>query len=294
MQFWPRKRSRRPYPWVRSWALVAQPKLLGFIGYKAGMTHILYNETRSNARFKGEKVMMPVTILECPPITPRSLRFYKKTVYGLHLVGEVYPEKGKKQGKKPDVFDEVRLVIETNPEKTGIGKKVPDVMEITVSGSNNDEKVKYALDLINKDIKVSEVVKEGQFVDVHGVTKGKGYQGTVKRYGVKIRQHKSEKVKRGVGTLGPWTPKKVSYRVPQPGKMGYHARTEYNKQVIKISANPEEINPKSGLIKYGNVKNEYLLIKGSLPGSRKRPLIVTECIRPLHKPEQKEIIYIHK
>ena len=52
-------------------------------------------------------------------------------------------------------------------------------------------------DLIGKEIIIDEVFKEGAFLDVHGVTKGKGFQGPVKRHGIMLRHHKSEKSRRG-------------------------------------------------------------------------------------------------
>ena len=73
--------------------------------------------------------------------------------------------------------------------------------------------------------------------------KGKGWQGVVKRWGVRILQHKSRKTKRGIATLGPWHPNRVLYTVPRAGQMGYHQRTEYNKRILEIGKNGEEIIP---------------------------------------------------
>ncbi|MBI5072518.1 50S ribosomal protein L3, partial [Candidatus Woesearchaeota archaeon] len=83
--------------------------------------------------------------------------------------------------------------------------------------------------------------------------------------------HKSEKTKRGPGSLGGWISQAhFMYRVAHAGQMGYHNRTEWNKWIVKISDKPEEINPKGGFIHYGNVKNEYILVKGSVQGPAKR------------------------
>jgi len=54
-----------------------------------------------------------------------------------------------------------------------------------------------------------------------------------------------------------------------PGQMGYHKRTEPNKRIMKLGA-PAEINPKGGFTHYGLLKNDYLLVKGSLAGPVKR------------------------
>ena len=60
------------------------------------------------------------------------------------------------------------------------------------------------------------------------------------------------------------------WKVAQAGKMGYHLRTEYNKWLIKISSNPEDIVQKGGFLRYGVVKSPYVLVKGSVIGPVKR------------------------
>ena len=51
MQFWPRKRARRMYPRVRSWADCKDAKPLGFAGYKVGMTHVIYVDNKKIASY---------------------------------------------------------------------------------------------------------------------------------------------------------------------------------------------------------------------------------------------------
>ena len=60
------------------------------------------------------------------------------------------------------------------------------------------------------------------------------------------------------------------YRNAQAGQTGYHQRIEFNKWILKISDKPEEINPKGGFLRYGNVKSEYMIVKGSVQGPKKR------------------------
>ena len=66
------------------------------------------------------------------------------------------------------------------------------------------------------------------------------------------------------------------------GQMGYHQRTEYNKKILKIgeAEKADEINPDGGFVKYGIVKNNYLLLKGSLPGPSKRLVMLRKAMRP--------------
>lgn len=290
MQFWPRKRAQRIYPRVRSWSKIDGSKLLGFAGYKAGMTHVRIRDNSSSTT-KGQIITIPVTVVECPPLKPFSLRFYKKTPYGLKLSGEILAKNldkeldrkmnvPKKETKEKELTeaDELRLVVYTQPKLVG-KKKKPEVFEVGVSGD-----ITFGKSLLEKEIKVQDIFKEGQLVDVHAVTKAKGFQGPVKRFGVNLRQKKSEKVKRGPGSLGPWKGQQhTMYRVAHAGQMGYHTRTELNKLVVKIGDKVEEINPKGGFLRYGEVKNDYILVKGSLPGVKKRLLRFVEPMRPKKK-----------
>ncbi len=292
MQFWPRKRSKHSIARVRAWANSTQAKVLGFIGYKAGMTQLLVQDNRKNSMTKGEEIAIPATIIDCPPMLVCGIAFYKHSNKVTQILAEklnhdlgkkiVFP---KKEGKKLDQisdFDDLRLLVHSQPKLTSVGAKKPKLMEV-VLGGNRDSKLAYAKEMLGKEIKIQDVFSDTHLLDVHGISKGKGFQGTVKRYGVPIRQHKAEKTKRGIGTLGSWTPKRVEYTVANPGKMGYHQRTEYNKELLKIGENVDDINPKGGIIRYGLVKNSYALIKGSLIGPKKMSLVLTPAIRPNKK-----------
>jgi large subunit ribosomal protein L3 len=309
MQFWPRKRSRHSLARVRSWAKESKAKLQGFIGYKAGMTHLMVVDNRAKALTKGEQIFMPATIIECPPITVCGVSFYKKSLYGLSKVASVLAQKLDKQvGKQFPVpkkntktiedikeFDDLRLLVHSNPKDTNVGAKKPKLIEVALGGSK-DDKLKLAKELLGKEVKVSDVFDKGNYVDIHGITIGKGFQGTVKRYGVPIRQHKAEKTKRGIATLGGWTPKRIEFSVPNPGKMGYHLRTEYNKQILKVGANPEDVNRNGGINHYGTLKNTYLLVKGSVVGPQRRAVLLMQGIRQNKKAikDAPEVVYIHK
>lgn len=289
LQFWPRVRAKKNVPRIRTWPSNPKSiKIQGFIGYKAGMTHVLFRDNRPTSNTKGEDVSMPVTVIECPPMKVSALRFYTKTSKGLILVHDT----SSKKTSEPKEFVELRIVAQSQPKLTGFGMKNPDVLELGISGDNKEEKLKHAKELLGKEIKISDIFKDGQYLDSHAVTTGKGFQGTVKRFGVAVRHHKAEKTKRGVGTLGPWVPSKVSWRVPQPGKMGYHTRTEFNKWLVKVGTDISKINPRGGFVSYGFLKTDYLLVKGSIGGPIKRAIVLTDAIRPLKKPLAPEVNYI--
>ncbi len=290
MQFWPRVRSRYSYARIRTWTTSKEPKPLGFAGYKVGMTHLMINDNRPNSMTKGSDIFYPATVIECPPLKIYSIRFYKNTRDGTKIVAAVYADSldkelgrkitiPKKKGKEAADFDFLRLLCHTQPNLTGIGKKKPEIFEIAVGG-NREQQVAYSKEKLGKEIYVGEVFKEGQQLDVHSLTTGKGFQGALKRFGVQLRHHKSEKSRRNPGSLGPWKAQgHVMWRTAHAGKMGYHLRTEYNKQVLKIGNKIDEINVKGGFINYGFVKNSYILVKGSIAGSQKRLIKLTEPMR---------------
>ncbi|MEM4267299.1 MAG: 50S ribosomal protein L3 [Candidatus Woesearchaeota archaeon] len=293
MQYWPRKRAKREYPKVRHYATVDKAIPLGFAGYKVGMTHVMCIDNRKFSKTKGEEISIPVTIIECPPLKIFSIRFYKKTADGFKLLKEVVAKPDKELSRKvvlpkkqhdvkfvPEDYDDIRINVYTQPRLTGVGKKKPDMFELQIGGKL-DTKLKYAQENLGKEIHVKDIFKEGMLVDVHAVTKGKGFQGPVKRFGVQIRSHKAEKTKRGPGSLGAWNAQgHIMYRVAHAGQMGYHTRTEYNKQLLKIGDKPDEINREGGFLHYGKIRNPYLFVKGSVQGPAKRLVRLCYSIRP--------------
>ena len=305
LAFWPRKRAKRIYPRVNSWPESDKTKILGFAAYKAGMIHVIIIDTKKNSPTKGEEISVPVTVLDCPPLKVLSVRVYKQTSNGLTASNEVFDEKIKEDKdlnrkliigkynkenviksieKELDKIKKVRIVVKTQPRKSGIGKKNPEIFEIEIGGSNIQEKWNYSKDLIGKEINIKDIFKEGEFIDVVAVTKGKGTQGPVKRFGVKIQTRKAAGKRRHVGALGSETPRRVLWTVPMSGQMGFQKRTEYNKRILKIGENGEEITPKSGFVNYGIIKGGYVLIEGSLPGPRKRIIRLRSAIRPYRVP----------
>ena len=89
LQFWPRKRAKKIVPRIKSWSNSPDTKPLAFIGYKAGMTHILIKDNRKHSQTKNESVSLPVTIIECPPLKIFSTRFYKTIDTKLKIISEV-------------------------------------------------------------------------------------------------------------------------------------------------------------------------------------------------------------
>lgn len=327
---WPRVRSRRETPRVRTWAKRDGAKLLGFAGYKAGMTTLLVNDNRPHSKTKDTTIPLPATILECPPMRIASVRFYgplttvpspssspslAASSSGVRVIADIFTgndpalaksltkhkkvavEKAKTDLRKAKEriaeFTALTLLLYTQPKLVGIEKKKPELLEVAVSGTL-EEQFAFVENSLGKDLSLADVFEPGMQVDVKGVTKGKGFQGTTKRFGTKVRGRKTEKAKRGPGNLGPWHPAKVMYTAPQAGKMGYHHRTDYNKHILKIGTDPAEVNPDGGFLHYGLIRNPYIVVKGSVPGPAKRLIRVNVPIRPnrLIPKEAPEIVKI--
>ena len=181
-----------------------------------------------------------------------------------------------------DIVD-VRVLVHTNPTLvTGVPKKVPEIMEMPINGGSMLDRLKLAQSLLGQQVPVSSVFDLGDLVDASAVTKGKGLQGPVRRWGIAMakRKHARTGKVRHVGNLGPWNPSHISWRVPQLGQMGYHQRTEYNKRLMLIGSDGSKITPEGGFPGYGLVRNQYILIKGSLPGPVKRLVRMRHAIRP--------------
>jgi large subunit ribosomal protein L3 len=302
LAYLPRKRAKSILARIRYWPKIRAdtPRLLGFVGYKAGMTYAMVIEDRKRSPNFGKEVIRPVTVLETPPLLICAIRAYKKTPYGLQTFCEAWmenppegldrvltlPEKFmteenlKKIEANLDRISNIRVIAITQPKQTSVPKKKPDVAEIEIGGGTIQQQFEYAKSLLGKTVNPSDVFKEGQHVDVIAVTTGKGFQGPVKRWGVAILQHKGRKTKRGVATLGPWNPHRVLYTVPRAGQMGFHQRTEYNKRILKIGKDGKEVTPKGGFIRYGIVRGPYILIEGSIPGPEKRPIKLRHPARP--------------
>ncbi len=295
-------------------------KAMTFLAYKAGMVHIIGTDAHEGGIKFGRPVSLACTVLECPPMKVFGVRAYKKANYGIEAALDVLVEKpdksvhrrmknlkkplSKKKKDRPaykniaeieaikDSVKEIRLLAHTSPGKTGIGKKKPEITEVMLSGSV-EEQLAYAKGIMGGEIKAADLFAKDTFVDVKAVDKGKGTTGIVKRFGTKTHRHKA-KHPRILGSLGPWTPSTVMWTVPRAGQHGYQNRTELNKRVLVAGDNPAEINPSAGFKNYGVVKNDYLVVAGSVPGPAKRCVAVRGAIRPYNENQNKisEISFI--
>ena len=194
---------------------------------------------------------------------------------------------------KQEEYDDIRVICYSVVKKTGI-KKSPDLSEIGLSG-NLEEKLKFLKENIGKEISVLDILKKGELVDFRGLTKGKGFSGPVKRFGVTLRQHKSEKGRRGPGSIGPWHPARVTFRVPMAGQLGMFTRANYNGKIIhmgKADSDSDNIDKLKNISNFGNIKSDYILVHGSVQGPAKRQLVATVPLRKTKKQSKKNYEFI--
>jgi large subunit ribosomal protein L3 len=315
LAFSPRKRAKSEVPRTRSWTTGGDKAGMGgFAGYKAGMTHVIMIDDRPKSLTEGMEISVPVTVVETPPMNIAALRVYENYNGGLRAAGEIWAEELDKDltraicvpksqrgtssndiGNLIDRATEIRIIAHTRPRLiTGVPKKKPDLMEVMITGGTIPEQFEFARDLLGTQVPISSVFGLGEMTDVSAVTKGKGTQGPVKRWGIMLqkRKHSRGGKLRHIGNLGPWKPSRVRWTVPLMGQTGYHQRTEFNKRILAIGTDGGEITPAGGFPDYGVVRNDYILIKGSIPGPLKRLVRIRRAVRPKYTTMgEPEILY---
>jgi large subunit ribosomal protein L3 len=302
--FRPRSRAKSLEARVRTWPQMVGEKstLLGFAGFKVGSIHVLTIDDREKTPNFGKQLMNAATVIATPPVKIIGVRAYRKDNYGQHAIFDAYAKEiPKEMSRKVEIkqaddalakaeakigeANSVMAIASVTPSAVGIAQKKPFVFELGVSGKDVKAQFEYVKTLLGKELKIGDILQVGQNVDVFGITRGKGIEGPITRFGVKRKQHKSRKSVRAVGTLGPISPAVVMYTVARQGQRGFHQRTEYNKRIL-IMSNAEKdvsINPKGGFKHFGLVKGDYIVVRGSIPGVPKRLVKMRHPIRNIPK-----------
>jgi large subunit ribosomal protein L3 len=273
---------------------------MGFAGFKAGGINIMTVDDREKTPNFGKQLLNPSTVIATPPIRIVGIRGYRDGVNGKRVAFDVYSKDLPKElARKRSIrykeelltraqnnlssVDDIVATATVLPREANLSQKRPFVYEIAVSSNDNQNKFEYIKGLFGKEIRVQDVFQLGQFIDVIGITRGKGVEGPITRFGVKRKQHKSRKSVRAVGTLGPISPAVVMYTVARQGQRGFHQRTEYNKRILLMSStnkdNQISINPSGGFKHYGLIKDDYVVLRGSVPGVPKRIVKLRQPIR---------------
>lgn len=304
--FRPRARAKSLEARIRTWPQMAAEKssLLGFAGFKAGGIHVLTIDDREKTPNFGKQLLNPSTVIVTPPVRVIGIRGYKKDLYGQHAIFDIYAKDLPKE--LPRKFDaktaddaaakaesmlggasSVMAIVAVSPHSIGLSQKTPFVFEMSVSGKDAKSQYDYVKSILGREVKASDIFQVGQNVDFFGITRGKGVEGPITRFGVKRKQHKSRKSVRAVGTLGPISPAVVMYTVARQGQRGFHQRTEYNKRILIMSNTEKDgqnsINPSGGFKHFGLVKGDYIVVRGSVPGVPKRLVKMRQPIRNVPK-----------
>jgi len=344
--FLPRKRTKNHRGRIRSFPkdnAKAEPHLTAFMGFKAGMTHILREVDKPGSKLNKRETVEAVTILECPPMnvvglvgyvnTPRGLRTLS-TVWATHLNESVkrrfykswYRSKKKAFDRyarrvadenNKDVQQElgrltkhahvIRVLAHTQIRLIKLRQKKAHLVEIQVNGGDVAAKVKFAYGLFEKQVPVASVFSANEHIDILGVTKGHGYCGVINRWGVARLPRKTHRGLRKVACIGAWHPARVAFQISRAGQYGYHHRTEINKKIFRIGAGSKPgvgadgkaaaegdkknastandltekaITPLGGFVQYGEVNEDYLMIKGAVVGVVKRVLTLRKSLVP--------------
>jgi large subunit ribosomal protein L3 len=301
LQFWPRKRAAKFLPSVNWDAIDSGKNLKGFICYKVGMGSAHVKDNTPESMTKSKKISIPVTILECPTMKIFSVRFYKNGKVAKEILSQTLDKELKRKIKVPkkyekkieDVksedYDDIRVIAYSQVKKTSV-KKRPDLIEIGLVGSLED-KNNFIKENLSKEISILDVLEDKQLIDLRGLTKGKGFSGPVKRLGIRLKVKKSEKGQRRPGSLGPWHPARVTFRAPLAGQLGMFTRIVYNNKIVDMGkAEGKEFL--KNIKKYGNVKSDYILVRGSILGAVKRQLLITTPLRPTKKQSKKNFEFI--
>ena len=338
--FLPKKRTKHHHGRIRSFPKddpSKPPHLTAFMGYKAGMTHVVRDVDRPGSKIHKKEIVEAVSILETPPMvvvgvvgyveTPRGLRS-TTTVWANFLSTEVkrrfyknwFKAKRKamtKYAKKYEGDDAsrieaelekikrtcavVRVVAHTQVKKLKLRQKKAHIMEIQVNGGSTAEKVDFAKSLFEQEVPVDTVFSVHEMLDVCGATRGHGTEGVITRWGVTRLPRKTHRGLRKIACIGAWHPSRVSFTVARSGQDGYHHRTEVNKKIYRIgkagdpkSASTEadltekSITPLGGFPHYGQVNEDWLMVKGAIVGTKKRCLTLRRTLLAQSKRSQLE------
>ncbi len=298
----PRIRAKSMEARIRAWPKLnsEEPKILAHCGFKAGCVQIVSIDDRDKTPNAGKQLVSLGTVLVTPPVLILGIRGYSKGHNGLHAEFDVYAEDIPKhiakeislKNKDKDAVDnaekrlkkikEIFAIVAVSPRSAGLEQKKPYIFEASVNGGDIPKQFAHVKEVLGKEIKIDQIFETGATVDVAAITKGKGWQGVIQRWGVKKKQHKSRKTVREVGSLGPISPQSVMYTVPRAGQMGFHQRTEYDKRIMVMGNTDDEkikINPDGGYKHFGLVKGDFIILKGSVPGTYRRLIKLRSQIR---------------
>ena len=215
----------------------------GILGRKLGMTQV----------FGTDGKLVPVTVIEVKPNVVTQIKTIDNDGYEAVQLS----------------FDDVREKVSNKP-KVGHTKKAGTTPKRFLKEIRGVDVEAYTL---GSEVK-ADIFEAGEIVDVTGISKGKGYQGVIK----KNNQHRGpmahgSKYHRGVGSLGTMRPMRVLPGKALPGHMGAEQVTIQNLEIIKV-----------------DVEDNCILVKGSVPGPKKGLVVIKSAVKTDEKRDAFDLI----
>ncbi|MCH1626083.1 50S ribosomal protein L3 [Fredinandcohnia quinoae] len=204
----------------------------GILGRKIGMTQV----------FVGNGELVPVTVIEATP----NVVLQKKSVEtdGYEAIQIGFDDKREKLSNKP----EKGHVAKAN---TGTKRFVRELRGVSLEQFEVGQEVKV------------DIFAEGDIVDVTGKSKGKGFQGAIKRHGQsRGPMSHGSRYHRRPGSMGPVAPNRVFKNKLLPGRMGGERVTVQNLEIVKV-----------------DTERNLLLVKGNVPGARKSVITIKSAVK---------------
>ena len=270
------------------------------------MIQVVTLDDREKTPNFGKPMFNPATVLSSPSLNVYGIRAYRIKRGIEFAIGDAFadnlqddvrdrlsvsPKKGSFESDLKNIeaslqqIERFSAIVGTTPKDSGLSSKNPQIQEVGVTGGDKKAQFEYLKTIVGKSIKATDYFKPGSFIDTIAVTKGKGFEGVITRFGVKRKQHKSRKTVREVGVISPWHPATVMYTVPRAGQMGFHQRIDKNKRILAVANSQQSpITPLGGFPHFGEVRGDYLIVRGSVPGAIKR---LVDLRLPLYPRRQK-------
>ncbi|PEZ04539.1 50S ribosomal protein L3 [Bacillus sp. AFS018417] len=204
----------------------------GILGKKIGMTQV----------FAENGELIPVTVIEATP----NVVLQKKTVEtdGYNAIQLGFNDKREKLANKPEQGHVAKAT--TAPKRF-----IRELRDADVEGQEVGQEVKV------------EVFAAGETVDVTGISKGKGFQGAIKRHGQsRGPMSHGSRYHRRPGSMGPVAPNRVFKGKKLAGRMGGDQVTIQNLEIVQV-----------------DVERNLLLVKGNVPGAKKSLVVVRSAVK---------------
>ncbi|XP_019737043.1 60S ribosomal protein L3-like isoform X2 [Hippocampus comes] len=192
----------------------------------------------------------------------------------------------------------IRVIVHSQMRLLPIKQKKAHVLEVQLNGGSISQKVDWAKERLEQAVPVSAVFHQDELIDIIGVTKGHGIKGVTSRWHTKKLPRKTHKGLRKVACIGAWHPARVGFSIARAGQKGFHHRTEINKKIYRIGRgvhiqdgkvirnnastsydiSQKTISPMGGFPHYGEVNNDFVMVKGCVVGAKKRVLTLRKSL----------------